>query len=92
MEYLAGDNTLAQSPSIGLDGTVYIEGYALNPNGIKKWRFENYVSAMWSSHVWSDSDELYTLKRNAGLSALRLDGSEKWNYKIDNDNIIRLLL
>ena len=90
-EYLA-DNTLAQSPSIGLDGTVYIEGYALNPNGIKKWRFENYVSAMWSSHVGilvGSDGTLYSAKRNAGLSALRLDGSEKWNYKIDNDNIIR---
>ena len=47
---------------------------------------------MWSSHVGilvGSDGTLYSAKRNAGLSALRLDGSEKWNYKIDNDNIIR---
>jgi len=93
------------SPAIGDDGTIYFtcyDGnsyngylYALNPAGIKKWRFPKNdgekIDALQSSPSIGRDGTIYVGsfggKNKARLFALNPDGSLKWSYEVAENRI-----
>jgi outer membrane protein assembly factor BamB len=63
-------------PSVGYDGTIYIEGYAINPDGSVKWLNEMHHPECYSA-VGSDGT-VYIANTIYGLRAINPDGTLKW--------------
>jgi outer membrane protein assembly factor BamB len=81
------------SPSIGLDGTIYIGGipepsagsshmYAINPDGTLKWCWEDTGGGCWieTSPAIGPSGEVYFQHNCLGLVALESNGQLKWSH------------
>jgi outer membrane protein assembly factor BamB len=80
-------NMFEYSPSIALDGTIYISSqdrtlYAINPDGTKKWEFKRKF-VFWSSPSIGVDGTIYIgSNENAELLAINPDGSLKWAANI----------
>jgi outer membrane protein assembly factor BamB len=79
------------SPTVGLDGTVYIGAnnsnmYAVAPDGSLKWLFEaqRELAGIWTSPVLSpDGSTLYFGANKGGVYAVNTrDGSRRWQFPV----------
>ncbi len=74
------------SPAIGTDGTVYVGSddgylYAINPNGIEKWRFKKFqTSSIDSSPAIGADGTIYVGSDKGFLYAINPNGTEKWRF------------
>ena len=73
------------SPSIGIDGTVYVAStggdfYAINLDGTKKWK---YITApIESSTAIGIDGTIYFCSKGNILYALNSDGTQKWSLRM----------
>jgi outer membrane protein assembly factor BamB len=72
------------SPSIGLDGTIYIGSndnklYAINPDGTEKWNFTTNLDVQ-SSPTISIDGTIYVGSLDNKLYAINPNGTEKWSF------------
>jgi len=94
--FKTGDG-IESSPSIGIDGTVYIGShdgyfYAINPDGTEKWRFfagpPNYderwdvSKSMMASPAIASDGTIYIYSSANYLFAVNPDGTEKWRFYV----------
>jgi len=84
-------NWIYSSPTIALDGTVYIGSYdhylyAINPNGTLKWKYQLSEAIRGSSAIGVDGT-IYTGSIDGYLYALNPDGTLKWKYETAGDHI-----
>jgi len=65
--------------SIGPDGTIYCDGYALSPEGIKKWKFtgDNEIAIGSDGVLYTDYSSGFN---EWSFYALNTDGTEKWKH------------
>jgi len=98
--FKTGDG-IESSPSIGVDGTVYIGShdgyfYAINPDGTEKWRFfagpPNYderwdvSKSMMASPAIASNGTIYIYSSANYLFAINPDGTEKWRFYVKWSN------
>jgi len=79
------DNYLTiDTPVIGPDGTIYAGDYdllAIHPDGWVEWTYEHF------GHLAIGADgTIYIATVLNGLYAVNPDGTEKWQYRVSNDN------
>jgi outer membrane protein assembly factor BamB len=77
--------TLPTFPTVGSDGTIYSGAldsyiYALNPDGILKWRYET-GGPVWSSPAISPNGTIYFGSEDNYIYAVNPDGTLKWKFK-----------
>jgi uncharacterized protein YjdB len=65
------------SPTIGLDGTIYVGSNAINPDGTSKWVLSTGASTLSSPAIGSDNT-IYA--SGGGLYAINPDGTLKWVF------------
>ena len=86
------DGSVASSPAIGADGTIYVGSndnnlYAINPDGSKKWSFPTKGAVRSSPAIGADGT-IYlgafdaSLHHDGRYYAVNPDGSEKWAFEI----------
>ena len=72
------------SPTIGLDGSIYIAAhylYALNPNGSLKWRYEiSPLYDVWGSPAIGSDGTIYVGSDLGYIYAINPNGSLQWRY------------
>lgn len=78
------------SPTIGLDGTIYIGSYddylyAINPDGSMKWKFKTNGDVK-SSAVIDIHGNIYFGSTDDYLYAVKNDGTLKWKYDTGDIN------
>ncbi|MCK5561342.1 MAG: PQQ-binding-like beta-propeller repeat protein [Thermoplasmata archaeon] len=76
--------SVASSPAIGSDGTIYVGSddynlYAINPNGTKKWNFTTGGDVRSSPAIGSDGT-IYVGSNDYNLYAIYPNGTKKWNF------------
>ncbi len=74
------------SPSIGPDGTIYIESwdhylYALTPSGGAKWRFDLGGATQGNPTIGSDGT-IYAGSSGSAFYALDETGQQRWTYDV----------
>jgi len=84
-KYETGDD-INSAPAIGSDGTIYVGSedhylYAINPNGILKWKFKT-EGGVNSPAI--DNDGTIYVGSDVNLYAINPDGTLKWKFKTDN--------
>ena len=78
------DGVGGTSPSIGVDGTIYVGSgdgnvYAINPNGTQKWSFPIGVSANSSPAIGADGT-IYVGSSDGNVYAINPDVTQKWVF------------
>jgi outer membrane protein assembly factor BamB len=79
-------NSVLSSPSIDIDGTIYVGSndfnlYAINPDGSEKWNFTT-GGTITSSPTISNKGTIYVGSADHHLYAVNPNGTEKWNYSL----------
>jgi len=73
---------------VGQDGTIYIATarivHALTPNGLLKWKANSPQQCTSSPAIAADG--ILYMGGDAGLFAMRPDGSEKWSMRAMSAN------
>ena len=80
-------DVITSSPSIDVDGTIYIGSdngnmYAINPSGTMKWRYETN-GPIKSSVAINQDGTIYFGSGDKKLYAINSDGTLKWTYETD---------
>jgi outer membrane protein assembly factor BamB len=66
------------SPSVGVDGTIYIAGYAVNPDGTVKWANPGTFS---SPSIGPDGTIYGSVGADGnGVYAIKPDGTVQWTF------------
>ena len=88
------DATLAETPLIGIDGTIYVGGsesfYAINPDGSIKWEIpigvatRPVISTDGTIYYFGTDGHTIPYGLGYGLYAVNPDGSIKWSRDFDN--------
>lgn len=81
--------SIASSPAVGPDGTIYVGSesnrlFAINPNGTEKWHYPLglIVTTDWfdASPTVADDGTIYAGNFDGNLYALTSNGTLKWTY------------
>ena len=77
---------ISSSPAIGSDGTIYVGSndkkfYAINPNGILKWKYRTRNKIIGASASVGSDGTIYVGSDDKKLYAINSNGSLKWKYK-----------
>lgn len=73
------------SPTIGVDGTIYVGSYdgnlyAVEPGGTQKWKFATGGMINFSSPAIGANGTIYVGSSDHNLYAVNLDGTQKWAF------------
>jgi outer membrane protein assembly factor BamB len=80
---LWANSSVSGSPSVGPNGTVYIDSakqlYALNPSGVLQWTLTAPADAYFSLPAIANNNTIYLGTNTAGFYAVNPSGTIKWN-------------
>lgn len=83
---LYGELPRIPSPTVGLDGTIYIMTYdkltAFNQDGVVEWRSEKYFTGS-SSPTISENGKIFTSNFSGGIMCNNPDGSLSWWFQTE---------
>lgn len=80
----------ANSPAVGVDGTIYIKPsdgylYAIDPLGAEKWRYNVNGRLSYASPTVAKDGTIYIGSEDRKLYALRPDGTLRWTFTADEE-------